>query len=100
MNAEEKEIYEFLTAFAGRYVSVVDICQRGGKRNRYAEDKNWAQPILRRMEIDGLVECDQMGSYRAREGQTTTFRQALATPGISDLGETTIITLDKPSKAA
>jgi hypothetical protein len=100
MTTEEKEIYEFLKAFGDHFVSVLEICQRAGNRNRYAQDKNWAQPLLRRMELDGFVECDQMGGYRARSGQTTTFRKALETPGSSDLGDTAIIMLGGREKAA
>jgi hypothetical protein len=100
MNAEEKEIYEFLKQFGGRFVTVLEICQRAGNRNRYAQERNWAQPILRRMELDGFVESNETGEYRARGGETTTFRRALESPGASDLGDTTIITLGERSKAA
>jgi|WetSurMetagenome_2_1015567.scaffolds.fasta_scaffold579822_1 hypothetical protein len=100
MNTEEKEIYEFLKQFVGRFVTVLEVSQRAGNRNRYAQDKNWAQPILRRMELDGFVESNEMGEYRARSGETTTFRKALERPGSSDLGETTIIMLGDRSKAA
>src|SRR5262245_52869962 len=98
MNAEEQEIYKFLSAFPERFVSVMDISKLAGTRNRYATDKNWAQPVLRRMELDGLVETNEVGEYRAKGGDTTTFRQALERPTPMDLGETTIIMLGSRPK--
>jgi hypothetical protein len=97
MNTEEREIYEFLTTVSGRFVAAMEISQRAGTRNRYAQDKNWALPILRRLELDGFVEGDAMGAYRARSGETTTFRKALEDPGASDLGDTAIIMLGNRS---
>ena len=98
MNAEELAIYEFLGSFPGSYVSIKEICQRAGKWNHFALDRNWAHPILRRMELDGLVESNNVGEYRVKGSDTTTFRQALQQPG-QDLGETTIIMLgERPRK--
>jgi hypothetical protein len=99
MNAEEQEIYTFLTSFADKFVSVMDISKLAGSRNRFALDKNWALPVLRRMELDGVVECNDVGEYRAKGGDTTTFRQALERPTPVDLGETTIIMLSSRNKS-
>ena len=93
MSAEEKEIIEFLKSFPDRFVSGVEVAKRAGTRNRFAADKNWALPFLRRMEMDGLVESNDSGEFRAK-GSDTTFLEALKQPGL-DLGETTIIMLDK-----
>ena len=92
MNAEELAIYEFLRSFPGSYVSLKEICQRAGKWNHFAQDRNWAHSILRRMELDGVIESNNLGDYRVKGSETTTFRQALQQPG-QDLGETTIIML-------
>ncbi len=92
MNAEELAIYEFLKSFPGSFVSIKEICQRAGKWNHFAQDRMWAHPILRRMELDGLVESNSLGDYRVKGTETTTFRKALQQPG-QDLGETTIIML-------
>lgn len=100
MTAEEREIYDYLSTCPDRFVPVQEICQRAGTRNRYALDRNWAAPLLRRMEVDGLVESDQMGSYRLRPKEARSFREALADPTAANLGDTAIIRLDKQSKAA
>jgi hypothetical protein len=91
VNADETEILEFLKSFPDRFVASTEVAKRAGNRNRYALDKNWALPILRRMEIEGLVEANEVGEYRSRSAGPS-FREALNQAGM-DLGETTIITL-------
>ncbi|MBN2506634.1 MAG: hypothetical protein JXQ71_08065 [Verrucomicrobia bacterium] len=96
MSPEEVEILELLGRFRGNYVSVVEISRNVGQRRRFMEDRFWCRPILRRMEMDGLVEVNEFGEYRVmrREENTTSFWQALDQPDMR-LGETTIIDLDE-----
>lgn len=100
MTAEEKEIHDYLSRCPDRFVPAAEICQRAGTRTRYALDRNWAMPILRRMELDGWVESDQMGGYRLRPKERRSFREALADPTAANLGDTAIIRLEKRSQAA
>jgi len=92
MNAEENEIYEFLKTRGDAYVCVTDISKFLGRGQRFQKDRNWARPILRRMEVDGTLEANPYGEYRIKgaEAQPSDFKQALQTPGVS-LGDTTII---------
>ena len=116
MNADEVRIIGFLNEFPDEYVSVVDVSRKLGKGRRYKEDRTWAAPIMRRMEMDGLLETNIAGDFRVRteyredknqakdqgkaqaketkstktETKTIDFKQALKTPGVS-LGDTTII---------
>src|SRR5687767_11652456 len=93
MNAEENEIYEFLKARENMFVSVTDISKYVGRGSQFQKDRNWARPVLRRMEIDGLVESNPYGEYRVRgedEPQGNDFKEALRDPDAS-LGDTTII---------
>ena len=114
MNADEVRIIGFLNEFPDEYVSVLDVSRKLGKGRRYKEDRTWAAPIMRRMEMDGLLETNDVGDYRVRteyrenghdkgstatkgstgtktaETKTIDFKQALKTPGVS-LGDTTII---------
>ena len=92
MNTEENEIYEFLKTRGASYVSVIDISKALGRSRRFKEDRNWARPILRRMEVDGIVESNPYGEYRLKDAETepTDFIEALRKPGVS-LGDTTII---------
>jgi hypothetical protein len=92
MNAEETEIYEFLKGRVNNYVSATEISKFLGRGRRFQKDRNWATPILRRMEVDGIVESNPYGEYRVKgeETQTSDFKEALHKPGVS-LGDTTII---------
>ena len=95
MNAQETELYEFLKRSPQFFVSVVEISKNCGSRKLFLEDRNWARPVLRRMEMEGSVESNPFGEYRLkhRPEDTTTFKRALTMPGFP-LGETSIITLD------
>ena len=95
MNADEKEIYQFLDNYGETFVSVNEISKRLGIRRRYEMDRIWARPILRRMEMDRLVESNPFGEYRIfrRENEPDHFKKAMET-GNAPLGDTTIITLN------
>ncbi len=99
MNAEESEIYEYLKQFPNVFVSVIEISKNVGARRNFLVDRTWARPILRRMEMEGLLESSPTGDYRLKHvsGDTTTFLNALGRPDVS-LGDTTIITLDEEEK--
>lgn len=64
MDAEEKEICDFLRSFPGQYVSGREICRRAGGKWRYREDPKWAMPILTRMVEKGYLEADAGGHFR------------------------------------
>jgi len=95
MNADEAEIYEFLKECANVFVSCMDISRKVGRGRRFDQDKAWARPILRRMEIDGIVEANPFGEYRIRVAGSGEmhFKEALKKPG-AQLGDTTIIKLE------
>lgn len=94
MSAEETEIYEFLKTRKANFVSVSEISKFLGRGRRFKEDRNWARPVLRRMEVDGIVEANPYGEYRLKgaeaKAEPTDFKEALRNPGAS-LGDTTII---------
>jgi len=95
MNADEQEIYEFLKGFVGGFVSATEISKKVGKGRRFEMDRTWARPILRRMEMDGILDSNPFGEYRVKVASATDldFKQALKKPGVA-LGDTTIIKLE------
>lgn len=95
MNTEEKEIYEYLLARQGTYISVNEISKHIGRGRQFELDRNWARPILRRMELEGHLEANPLGEYRVRAAEPgeMNFSDALKNPG-SSLGDTTIIRLE------
>jgi len=64
MDAEEKEICDFLKSFPGQFVSHREICRRAGGKWRFREDQKWAVPILSRMVERGYLESDASGHFR------------------------------------
>jgi hypothetical protein len=95
MNADETEVFEFLKRYPHTYVSANEISKNVGDRRKFLNDRVWTRPILRRMEMDGILESNPSGEYRIKGstgGNTTRFMQALGQTNI-DLGDTTIITL-------
>jgi hypothetical protein len=94
-NQDQIEIYDFLLRFPQCFVSVAEISKNVGNRRLYTEDRNWARPILRRMEMEGWLESNAFGEFRLkrRPEDTTHFKQAIGVPGIN-LGDTAIIRMD------
>ncbi len=95
MNAEETEIFDFLKQYPHVYVSVIEISKNVGDRRRFLNDRAWTRPILRRMEMEGVLEANPSGEYRIKGGggsNTTSFIKALG-QGAMDLGDTTIVAL-------
>ena len=66
MNAEEKEICDFLKSWSGQFVSGREIARRAGGKWRFRKDENWAVQILLRMVEKQILEADAGGHYRLR----------------------------------
>jgi hypothetical protein len=64
MDADEKDICEFLKSWQGQFVAVKEICRRAGGKWRFKDDPNWAVPVLQRMLEQNLVESDTTGHFR------------------------------------
>ena len=105
MTTEETEIYELLKRSPNQFVSVTDISKSVASRKAFNEDRLWAQPILRRMEMEGWLEASDYGDFRVkhRPDETTAFKKAIEMPGVP-LGDTTIVCLsdgqDQSSKVS
>jgi hypothetical protein len=95
LNPIEKEVFDYLRRSPMVYISATEVSKNVGNRKWFNADKNWARPILRRLEMDGWLESNPFGEYRvkARADSETSFRDALGKPGMS-LGDTAIITSD------
>jgi len=66
MDADEHEIFEYLKTWGEQFVNAREICRRAGGKRRFAEDNNWARPVLQRMKENHILECDAMGRYRIK----------------------------------
>ena len=71
MDADEREIYDYLKTFGEEWVSAKEVCRRAGGKRRYNEDNNWAKPILHHLKEQGILEGDQLGRYRIKPAKKT-----------------------------
>jgi hypothetical protein len=64
MDADEKEIVQFLKSWPDQFVSTKEICRRAGGKWRYRDDEKWAIPIIQRMLEKAIIESDTTGHVR------------------------------------
>jgi hypothetical protein len=67
MDADEKDVCNYLKSFRGQFVSPKELARRAGGKWRFREDPNWATPVLLRLVEKGILECDASGYYRLLE---------------------------------
>lgn len=66
MDADEREIFQFLKSWSGQFVAAREICRRAGGRQRFHDDPEWAKPILLRMAQRGILESNATGQFRVK----------------------------------
>ena len=64
MDADEREIFQFLKTWGSTFVGAVEIARRAGNKKRFYDDPNWAKQVLLRMADRGILESDSSGRYR------------------------------------
>lgn len=64
MDADEREICDFLKSFRHEYIGAKEIAKRAGGKWRFREDPNWALPVLTRLVEKKFVETDGYGHFR------------------------------------
>jgi hypothetical protein len=77
MDADEREVYNFLKAQPDQSFPANSVCRHAGGKRRYRESRDWARPVLLRMQERGIVEVDETGGYRLKPmpaGQTVAKR--------------------------
>jgi hypothetical protein len=66
MDADEREIFQFLKSWSGQFVAAREICRRAGGRQRFHDDPAWAKPVLMRMMDRGILESNSTGQFRVK----------------------------------
>lgn len=66
MDADEREICNYLKGWPGQFIGTTEILRRAGGKRRFRMDPNWAVPILTRLVDKGIIEADSTGHYRLR----------------------------------
>jgi hypothetical protein len=69
MDADEREICNYLKGYPGQFIGVSEICRRAAGKRRYREEPNWAVQVLVRLLEKGMVEADSTGHYRLKRKQ-------------------------------
>ena len=75
MDADEREIYDYLSTWGQQFVSAREICRRAGGKHRSSEDPDWAKPVLVRMTDKHILESDPGGRYRIKPKKKRSTKQ-------------------------
>jgi len=99
MDADEREIFEFLKTRSNDFTSAMEICRRAGNKKKFHDDPNWAKPPLQRMEERSILESDQSGRYRIKPVSRKHAKQWVA-PDIAKILEEGGVTAEGGAAAA
>src|ERR1035438_4812549 len=103
MDADEREIFEYLKTRDGEFVNAREICRRAGGKHRYAEDNNWAKPVLQRMKERNILEGDALGRYRIKPQPKKGHKGRWVSPDIEKILKESGVQIDadaEPTDAA
>lgn len=64
MDADERDICNYLKSYPGQFLSGTEIARRAGGKWRYREEPNWADQVILRLLEKGIIESDSTGHYR------------------------------------
>ena len=64
MDAEEREVCDFLKSFPGQFVSGREVARRAGGKWKFHDDPNWAVPVLQRLKDQNVIESNATGQFR------------------------------------
>jgi hypothetical protein len=67
MDADEKEVYNYMKTCGEQFVSAREICRRAAGKWRFRDDPSWATPVLLHLVDKGILESDASGYYRLRQ---------------------------------
>jgi hypothetical protein len=85
MDADERDIFQFLKTWGVKYVGAAEIARRAGIKSRFYKDPNWAKPVLIQMEDRGIVESDAHGRYRIKPVASKDKHQRWVAPDIAKI---------------
>jgi hypothetical protein len=66
MDADEREIFQFLKSWGGDFIGAREICRRAGGRRRFNDEPEWGKPVLLRMVERGILESNSTGQFRIK----------------------------------
>jgi hypothetical protein len=66
MDADERDVFNFLKSWGGQFVSAREISRRASNKQRFQEEPDWARPVLLRMVGRGILESNAAGRFRIK----------------------------------
>lgn len=85
MDADERDIFNYLKTWGKDYVGVREICRRAGTKQRFSEEPDWAKPFLQLMLERGILERDAVGRYRIKPKSKKGGHSRWMSPQIAEL---------------
>ncbi|HTY89117.1 MAG TPA: hypothetical protein VMB80_16845 [Candidatus Acidoferrum sp.] len=85
MDADEREIFNFLKTWGHEYINAKEIAKRAGSKKRFYEDANWAKPVLMRMAERGVLESDIQGRFRIKPLSRKEKNKHIVPPDIAQI---------------
>jgi len=87
MDADEREICDFLKSFPGQFVSGREIARRAGGKWKFHDDPNWPVPVLCRLKDLNMVESNASGQYRLTANEKKEKKQKWISPELKKILE-------------
>src|SRR5947207_835381 len=87
MDADEKQICNYLKAFPKQFISTKEISRRAGGKWRYRDEPEWATQPLIRLVDKGIVDSDASGHYCLKARKEKDKRKKWVSPQIQKLLE-------------
>jgi hypothetical protein len=85
MTPDQTAILEYLKASPRQFFSVREIGKRVGGKTRFAEEPDWARPLLKRLAQQGKVETDSMNRYRFKPEEPPAKGKFRVAPKIAEI---------------
>lgn len=87
MDADERDVFQFLKDRGNDYVNAREIARRAGGKRRFQDDPEWAKRILLNMVERGILESDMLGRYRVKSLSKKDKRARWMSPDIAKILE-------------
>jgi hypothetical protein len=87
MDADEKEICNYLKGFPAQFISHREISRRAGGKRRHREEPDWATQPLVRLVDKGVVDSDATGHYCLKIRKEKDKKKKWVSPEIQKLLE-------------
>ena len=82
MDADEKDICNYLKVWSKQFISGPEIARRAAGKKRFLKDPNWADSPLARLLDRGIIESDSAGHYHLLPTDENERRKKWVSPQI------------------